>query len=145
MRGFRRNRRTEGAAEEPKYRNVKMEYEGMAFDSKRELKRYLFLRDAERRGEISMLERQKEYELIPAVTREVEQKLKTKVKIKKVTEQKATKYRADFVYVKDGEVVVEDVKIAPHMIPADYRLKEKLMFYLYRIRIRRVYKPEEDI
>ena len=41
--------------------------------------------------------------------------------------------------------VVEDVKINPKLIPKEYKLKEKMMYAIHKIKIKRVYNPSEDI
>lgn len=51
-----------------------------------------------------------------------------------VLEQKAV-YTADFVYVRDGETVVEDVKSDITRKEADYVLRRKLMLHVHGIRI----------
>lgn len=51
-----------------------------------------------------------------------------------VIEQKAV-YTADFVYVRDGVTVVEDVKSEITRKEADYVLRRKLMLHVWNIRI----------
>ena len=51
----------------------------------------------------------------------------------------------DFRYIKDGQEVIEDVKASPKMIPNDYKLKEKLFFWKFRTRIRRVFNPNDEV
>lgn len=128
-----------------KYGNKKVEYQGIVFDSKKERDRYIVLKDAEKKGLISDLRLQVKYELIPAITEEYIEHLKTKDKVKTRTVQRETTYACDFQYYKSGELVVEDCKISPEMIPKEYLLKEKLLFWRYGIKIRRVYKPNEPI
>ena len=128
-----------------KYKNEKVEYDGIKFDSKRERDRYMVLKDAERRGVISELKCQPKFTLIPAQYHEEERQLKTKVKIVDKFDFHAITYTGDFQYVKDGKVVVEDIKISPKLIPVEFKIKEKMMYYFHKIRIRRVYKPNEDI
>ena len=41
--------------------------------------------------------------------------------------------------------VVEDVKASPKMIPQEFVLKEKLLFWKYGIKIKRVYKKNDPI
>lgn len=132
---------------QPKYGNHKVSFEGETFDSRRELERWLFLRDAERRGLIRGLERQVRFELVPAVRGIKEKKLKTRTIAVGYTVQRALTYTCDFRYVKNstGETVVEDVKISPRMLPKEYVLKEKLMLALKGIKIKRVYKPAEEV
>lgn len=55
---------------------------------------------------------------------------------------RAITYTGDFQYVKDGKVVVEDVK---GMVTPEYKLKEKMMAYFHHIIIRRIKKPNEEI
>lgn len=47
-----------------KYRNVKCEWRGEKFDSKKELERHLVLLDMQKRGEIASLKRQVTFKLI---------------------------------------------------------------------------------
>lgn len=127
---------------ESKYRNEKVEYDGMTFDSKRERDRYIVLKDAERQGTISDLVCQPKFTLLPAQYHEETVQLKTKVKTVRKCDFLATTYTGDFQYTKDGNVVVEDVK---GMVTPEYKLKEKMMLFFHKIRIRRVYKPTEEI
>ena len=125
-----------------KYKNEKVEFDGIKFDSKRERDRYMVLKDAERRGVISELKCQPKFTLIPAQYHEEEKQLKTKVKMVKKCDFLAITYTGDFQYVKDGKIVVEDVK---GMVTPEYKLKEKMMAYFHHIIIRRIKKPNEAI
>ena len=115
----------------PKYGNKIVEYQGKLFDSKREMQRYIVLKEAEEKGLISDLRTQVTFELIPAITEEYDEHLKTKDKIKTRVLQRAVTYKADFVYVKDGEEIVSDVKVAKGLIPKEFSLKEKIFFWKY--------------
>lgn len=128
-----------------KYHNTKTVFQGIKFDSTRERNRYIVLKDAERKGIISQLTVRSVFELIPAIREIVKVQLKTKTKIKERTVQRAITYKSDFQYIKNGELVVEDVKISPDVIPKEYELKEKLMFWRYRIKIKRVYNVNEEV
>ena len=128
-----------------KYGNKKVEHDGIKFDSEREYKRYLVLKDCERKGVISCLEVHPKYELIPAIYREEVVHLKTKDKVVKKMEQRPISYTADFRYVKDGETIVEDVKISEYLLPKEYILKEHMMRYFHGIKIKRVYKASDII
>lgn len=129
-----------------KYGNKKVTYDGITFDSIRERDRYIILKDAEKRGVISELETHPRYELVPAVWHDEVVHLKTKDKIVSKCKQRAITYSADFRYKKsDGTVVVEDVKISPHMLPKDFLLKEKMLFAFKGVQIKRVYKPNDLI
>lgn len=108
-----------------KYGNKKKEYNGMLFDSIRELNRWKELELLQRAGEISGLQRQVAFELIPS-QRDKNGKLL----------ERACDYIADFAYKdKDGEYVVEDAK---GQKTAQYIIKRKLMLKEHGIRIREV-------
>ena len=128
-----------------KYNNTKVEYDGIKFDSKKEMQRYIVLKDAENSGVISNLELQVKYELIPAVREEYVEHLKTKDKVKTRTLQLPITYTCDFQYLKDGVLIVEDVKASPKMLPKEFVLKEKMMFALKGIKIKKVYSVKEEI
>ena len=128
-----------------KYNNTKVEYDGIKFDSKKEMQRYIVLKDAENSGAISNLELQVKYELIPAVKEEYIEHLKTKDKIKTRTLQLPITYTCDFQYFKDGVLIVEDVKASPKMLPKEFVLKEKMMFALKGIKIKKVYSVKEEV
>lgn len=110
-----------------KYGNRKTVVDGITFDSKLEARRYSELKLLERAGEITDLQLQVKYTLIPS------QKLNGKVVERAVT------YTADFVYVlkSSGETVVEDTK---GMKTDKYILKRKMMLYFHGIRIKEVTK-----
>lgn len=133
----------------PKYGNKKAEYNGIVFDSKKERDRYIVLLDAQERGEISHLETQVKYILIPAIREEYEVELKTKTIVKTRTLQKAITYTADFRYFHNDHQawIVEDVKASPNAAALDkaFVIKEKMMFALKGIKVRRVYKANENI
>ena len=128
-----------------KYKNKKIEIDGIKFDSTKEGKRYLVLKQALYDGKIQDLKLQVKYELIPAIKEEYVEHLKTKDRVKTRTLQLPITYTCDFQYMKDGELVVEDVKASPKMLPKEFTLKEKLMFWKYRIRIKKVYKDKDPI
>lgn len=131
----------------PKYGNKRVEWQGQTFDSKKEMQRYLVLKDAQDKGIISDLERQPQFELIPKVTETFVKHLKTKDKVCERTVQLAISYKGDFRYKKDGIIVVEDVKASPHMAALDpkFLIKEKLFRWKLGFSIKRVYKPNDEI
>lgn len=137
--------RKKDGAKKSKYRNKKVEYEGISFDSKKEMNRYVFLKDMEDKGVIENLERQVRFVLIPSITEDRIVHLKTKDKVVKKTIQLAITYTCDFAYYKDGEYVVEDCKISPKVKPDKYILKNKMMFALKGIRIKEVYNANDPI
>lgn len=130
-----------------KYKNKKIEIDGIKFDSTKEGKRYLALKQALYDGKIQDLKLQVKYELIPAIKEEYVEHLKTKDRVKTRTLQLPITYTCDFQYMKDGELVVEDVKASSKMAALDkvYLLKRKMMFALKGIKIKEVYKYDEDI
>jgi len=99
-----------------KYGNRKVVVEGIKFDSEKEGNRYRVLKIAEFGGEISNLRLQKVYEL-------------------KVEGSKVCKYKADFVYIRNGVEVVEDVKSEITRKARVYRIKKKLIKAIYGIDI----------
>lgn len=113
-----------------KYHNTKIEVAGEKFDSKKEYERFVELQWLEKAGRISGLERQRKYELIP----------KQLGADGKVAERECS-YVADFVYLEDGKIIVEDVKGYRDPSSAGYAkfvIKRKLMRYLYGIEVREV-------
>lgn len=141
---FRRNFAPRGE-KRSKYNNKKVVYQGISFDSKKEMERYMYLLDAQMNGVITELQTQVKFELIPAVREEYIEHLKTKDKVKTRTLQLAITYTCDFSYKKDGELVIEDVKASPKMLPKEYILKKKLLFAIHRINIKEIYKPNQII
>ena len=128
-----------------RYNHTTVEVDGLKFDSKKEYERYLFLKKELEAGRISQLRTQVKYELIPKVTEEYVEHLKTKDKIKTRILQLPITWTADFVYDKDGEEVVEDVKASKALLSDRFVIKEKLFFWKYRKRIKLVYKADEPI
>lgn len=102
-----------------KYKNTKVEYKGMKFDSKKEYIRYLILDDMQKKKEITDLQRQVPFKLIPPFELNG-------------NKYKGMKYIADFVYKKNGKLIVEDVK---GMKTDIYKIKKKLMAYINKIEI----------
>lgn len=114
-----------------KYRNKKVEVDGIVFDSKKEAKRWQELRLLEQAGEIGDLRRQVKFELIPSQYDTVGH-TKTGKPIKRCYERPCT-YIADFAYVDaQGKPHVEDTK---GMRTANYIIKRKLMAYIHGIRV----------
>lgn len=109
-----------------KYGNKKVEIDGHVFDSRKEAKYYLYLKEKEKEGEISNIRLQVPFEIVPAVYETQIVHLKTKDKEVNRCVQRAVHYIADFVYtVNDtGEDEVVDVK---GWRTEGYRLKKKMM------------------
>lgn len=106
-----------------KYHSKKITRDGMDFDSVKEYRRWCELILLERAGQITNLQRQVPFELIPS------QRIDGKVV------EYPCKYIADFVYEKDGQQVVEDTK---GFKTKDYIIKRKLMLHVHSIRINEV-------
>lgn len=117
-----------------KYHAKKTVVDGITFDSKKEAERWQELKLLESAGEISDLQRQVEYILIPEQREPYTIGKRGGIVKGKLIERKAS-YIADFVYKENGETVVEDAK---GMRLPDYKLKRKMMLYLHGIRIREV-------
>jgi len=96
-----------------KYKAQRTECDGKIFDSKKEAHRYGELKMLERSGIIANLELQPAFEI-------------------EVAGRRICKYRADFRYVENGAITVEDVKGVRTPL---YRLKKKLVEALYDVRI----------
>lgn len=125
-----------------KYGNKKVEANGESFASKGEYNRWLFLKSAEEDGLITDLRKQVEFVLIPTQYKEEIVHLKTKDKVVQRVAEHPVTYIADFVYNKDGKIVVEDYKGFPD---EKYPIKRKMMLYFKGISIREVKKPGEPI
>lgn len=104
-----------------KYRNIKTEYNGVVFDSRKECRRSIELEIMQRGGVISHLERQKAFELQPGYVNNKGEK------IRPIT------YVADFYYYdKDrGIWVAEDVKSPATRQDKVYRIKKKMFEFCY--------------
>ena len=122
------------------YKTKKVVFEGITFDSKAEMQRYLVLRGAEKEGLISGLRRQVAFTLIPRQTETVLVKLKTKTKVVERFREHPVTYSADFVYEKDGKEIVEDSKGG--WLTEDYVLKRKMMRF-FGHPITEVFDPSE--
>lgn len=122
-----------------KYGNSKIVVDGIKFDSKREYKRYSQLKLLEIAGQISELQLQVPFVLIPDIIESEEVLSRGKIIVKSKTVQRKISYIADFVYLENGNKVVEDVKISPKMLPPEYKIKKKLLRYFHGIEIKEWY------
>lgn len=112
-------------AKRNKYGAIQTEIDGITFDSKAEGARYLQLKTLQRAGEISGLQTQVRFNLLPA--QEVGGR-----------KERPVDYIADFQYQdKSGAVVVEDAKSAPTKTK-EFVLKRKLMMFFHGIVVREV-------
>ena len=118
-----------------KYHNKKVVAGGTVFDSKREAHRWGVLQFLQDRGEISDLQRQVKFVLIPT-QREPDTIGPKGGKRPGKTLEREVAYIADFTYRdKDGKLVVEDSK---GFRSPEYILKRKLMLWVFGIRISEV-------
>lgn len=102
-----------------KYHAVKVnDPEYGSFDSRREYQHFLCLRLLEAAGEIEGLQRQTPFHLW-------------------VNDQHICKYVADFTFMRNGVLVVQDVKSPPTKTPL-YRLKKKLMRACHGVEIEEI-------
>ena len=115
-----------------KYSNQKITRDGMTFDSLKEYRRFCELRLLEKAGQITALERQVKFVLIPAQYEPDTIGKRGGVKRGKLLEREVA-YIADFVYTQDGKRIVEDSK---GFRTADYIIKRKLLLYMHGIRIK---------
>jgi len=98
-----------------KYLSKKTIIDGITFDSKKESKRYIELKRRQELGEISSLELQPPFLLQEGFKRDGK-------KYRPIT------YIADFKYIENGKVIVEDVK---GFKTPEYKIKKKLLLYKY--------------
>lgn len=99
---------------------------GIKFDSRAEADRYTVLRVMEKTGKITGLECHPRWEIIP------------KQEVKGHRNFQAAHYTADFKYYKDGELIVEDVKSEYTRQAEDYKLRRKMLHYVYGIYVTEV-------
>lgn len=106
-----------------KFGSRKTQVDGITFDSKREARRFAELRLLERAGEISNLQIQVPFVLIPNQRDEESGRVI----------ERAVTYRADFVYNdRNGKMIVEDAKGYRTDV---YLIKRKLMLKVHKIRV----------
>ena len=98
-----------------KYKNKKVVYDGITFDSKKEGNHYLALKQMEKLGIIKDLKLQVKFELQPSYKYNGET-------------IRSINYIADFTYYQDGKYIVEDVK---GIRTKEYKIKKKLLLYKY--------------
>lgn len=106
-----------------KYRNKKINTAEGRFDSEKEYSRWVDLKWMQKAGQITDLQRQVTFELLPS------QRIDGKVV------ERPVKYIADFVYMQNGEKVVEDVK---GLKLPEYIIKRKLMLYIHNLKIKEI-------
>lgn len=104
-----------------KYQNQLIKKDGIRYQSKKEYSRFLDLKEQEKSGEISGLT------LKP-----------TFILLENFTDRDGKKHRSikmvpDFMYIKDGVTIVEDVKGSQFLTKRmyDYQIKKKLLLCKY--------------
>lgn len=107
------------AARGSKFNAKKTVVDGIELDSAKEAKRFTKLRALEGAGKIQGLRLQVPFELLPSFECDG-------------VKYRGMKYVADFVYVRNGKVVVEDCK---GFKTQEYKMKKKLMAYINHINI----------
>jgi hypothetical protein len=99
-----------------KFNNKRVNTPDGWFDSQRELRRWGELQLLQRAGKITDLERQVDFELIPSGAG-----------LRRIV------YRADFVYIENGQKVIEDSKGYRDRV---YKLKRRLMLWRHNVTIK---------
>ena len=120
-----------------KYRNKKVQVDGIIFDSAKEANRYKELDMMEKAGDISDLQRQVKYTLIPEMREPDSIGARGGKKKGKIIERECA-YLADFVYWdnRQQKKVVEDVKgFRGGGAYEVFKIKRKLMMHLYGIKV----------
>lgn len=102
----------------------KVEYDGMVFDSKDEFGFYVHLLGD---PDVSCIHRQTKFQLIPKQEQMVVRHLKTKDKLVGRLLERPVQYHADFVYRKNGTIVVCDVKSKYTASFREFSIIRKLM------------------
>lgn len=129
-----------GRTKKNKYNAKKVEYDGLLFDSQKEVLRYKELSLLRSEGIISNLQRQVKYVLIPTQREPAVLGPRGEVKPGKLIENECS-YIADFVYTvnETGETVVEDVKgYKKGEAYKVFTIKRKLMLFVYGIQVKEV-------
>lgn len=107
-----------------KYNSRTTTVDGFTFDSKKEAKRYLELKQMEKDGLINDLQLQVPFVLIPPFEIEIDGKKRKRRKME---------YIADFVYYINNVKVVEDVKGRKTEV---YKIKKKIFEYKFKTTIK---------
>lgn len=123
-----------------KYGNRKVVVDGIEFDSRKEAQRYWELKLLQRAGRISDLQLQREFELIPAQYETYPRYGKGGKRLQdgKRCVEKSCTYKADFCYMQDGKLIVEDTKGYRDPASAGYAkfvIKRKLLLWRYGIKV----------
>jgi hypothetical protein len=102
-----------------KYKNKKVAYKNILFDSGKEMKHFIYLESELKKGNITDLKTQVRFEILP-----------------KTKKFRAINYIADFTYWKNKDLIVEDVKgYRKGPAYAMFKVKQKLMYYMHDIEV----------
>lgn len=111
-----------------KYGNHKVEYDGIKFDSKKELRRYFELKAMQENGDISDLRVHESFRLIvPGLGA---------IKYRGLKRTTVARFVPDFVYKERGKLVVEDVKSPATAKEKYFRLKKAVFELIYDTEVR---------
>lgn len=110
-----------------KYGNKKTVSSGLRFDSKKEAKQYEKLKVLELIGEISDLQTQVKFSLIPSQYEGIGKQ--------RACVERECSYLADFTFIRNGSLVVQDAK---GFKTPEYRIKKKLMLSVHGIKIEEI-------
>lgn len=122
-----------------KYKAKKTLFNGRMYDSKKEAQRAAELQLMEKAGVITNLQEQVPFELIPSQYEYYERYGKKGKRLKDGRRclERSVDYVADFVYMENDKVVVEDAK-SPPTRTKEYVIKRKLMLERLGIRVKEV-------
>lgn len=122
-----------------KCRNCKIKTsDGLIHDSIKELQRWKELQLLEKLGKIKDLKRQVKFVLIPAQREQGTIGKRGGIKKGKLIERELS-YIADFVYIENGKMVVEDAKgYKGGTVYALFVIKRKLMLHIHKIQVREI-------
>ena len=152
-RNLRRKKKTKGeehVKKKNKFNAQKVTIDGITFDSGLEGDRYLVLKEALSKGEISDLRLHQTYELLPSQKIKVTEIKQLKTKVKVVEKEKTiflgVKFTPDFVYRnKFGELIAEDIKGSKKVISRDFGLRQKMLYSTQGIYVNIVMKANAPI
>lgn len=111
-----------------KYKAVKVKTEDGTFDSKGEHQRWLFLKEEERRDGIQNLERQVVFPLYASMGCIRQDGIRLPME---GATQLIGDFTADFMYIRDGVLVVEDYKSEPTLKDKHFQRTKRLFEVCY--------------
>lgn len=103
-----------------KYNATRCEFGGYKFDSKKEVERFIVLREWEKLGKITGLKVHPKFTLLEGYTDNQGKR------------ERAITYTADFAYMDGGRHVVEDVKGKATAKERSYVLRRKILKWRYK-------------